>query len=364
MLRKLPAYLKDYDIHIDSDDYAFVEPSEAVESETEESIEIDDMPNIAPYPYRSKIPFMKTTPKHIGPIFKDTQLKTLKKYYRPYFSRYFDSYELDYFNSGEIMDEEIPDKTYFRMYLMFININTKFIVVYPVRLNKRPSSHFSKTCIDDMIHNKHIVIKNIRGDDDFTFSGKFLDYLKKNGISYYFSGSKFTNKNRVVDRAIRTIKDGIGLNREFLLMPEYVQQIVDYYNNTPHSAYENNFTPRDVMNDKELELWYIRKQMRELVAVVKRQRQVFQGYEKGNVLLIHIPLNKTNIVFQKRRLNFDELAIFYDYNHGNVRIELLNANLIKRLGAKLITIPIYYTRFLAHSLDELHPTYKKYFNQK
>jgi hypothetical protein len=34
-----------------------------------------------------------------------------------------------------------------------------------------------------------------------------INYLKQNGIRYYFKKFKYTNRNRVVDRVIRTIRD-------------------------------------------------------------------------------------------------------------------------------------------------------------
>jgi hypothetical protein len=230
-----------------------------------------------------------------------------------------------------------------------------------MKLNKTPNSPFARKCIDDL--RRRTRVTNVRGDDDMAFSGHFLQYLKDHDIKYFFSGSKFTNKNRVIDRAIRTIKDGVGENRELLLLDRYVQQIVSYYNKTPHKAYDNKFSPNQVQNDRELEAWYIRKQTRKLQEIIIAQRR-FMGYRRGNVLLVHLPLKKTNLGFKKRRRNFDELALFYDYHHGNARVELLNQQLGRELRGRLVTLPVYYTRFLAESEDELPHAYKIYFNQK
>jgi hypothetical protein len=59
---------------------------------------------------------------------------------------------------------------------------------------------------------KHIKyyfnIEHVRGDYDRAFVGKeAYKYLKENDINFYFTIFKYTNRNRVVDRIIRTIRD-------------------------------------------------------------------------------------------------------------------------------------------------------------
>jgi hypothetical protein len=105
--------------------------------------------------------------------------------------------------------------------------------------------------------NPEQTIKHIRGDSDSTFGwivrfddvkGKkyninlgpetyrpnvFTTYLKQNNIELYLSPSKYTNKNRVVYRVIRTIRDKIGENSELFYKPEIVARVVEEYNNTP-----------------------------------------------------------------------------------------------------------------------------------
>jgi hypothetical protein len=44
----------------------------------------------------------------------------------------------------------------------------------------------------------------------------FTTYLKNNGIQLFLSTSQYTNKNRVVDRVIRIIRDKIGENPKFI----------------------------------------------------------------------------------------------------------------------------------------------------
>jgi hypothetical protein len=155
----------------------------------------------------------------------------------------------------------------------------------------------------------------------------------------------------VVDRAIRTIKDGVGLDRELLLFPSVIQKIVNYYNNTPHSAYKNKFSPKQVQNDNELEAWFIRQQKARLLEVLKITKFT---YKPGNILLIHRSVNKTSDLFRKRRRNFDELATFIQYVHGNVQVELKSK--------EVVILPIYYTKFVCDSKDDLPIDYKYLFN--
>jgi hypothetical protein len=71
---------------------------------------------------------------------------------------------------------------------------------------------------------------------------------------------------------IRTIKDGIGINKRLSLVVSVVMKIVEYYNNTQHKAFLNYFTPTQVNSDKEIESWYIRKQQRKLTDTLLLQQ--------------------------------------------------------------------------------------------
>jgi hypothetical protein len=68
---------------------------------------------------------------------------------------------LDYFSSG------VFDNNVFRIYLAFININTKYLVIYPMNKKEYPDSKFTLACFKDL--EKSQRIKNIRGDHDPSF---------------------------------------------------------------------------------------------------------------------------------------------------------------------------------------------------
>jgi hypothetical protein len=299
----------------------------------EDELPYGKVDEVTPYPFSTKTPriHIKTRLNRIP----DTKLSNLRKFYRPYFSPYHHSWELDYFNTG------IVDEKYYRMYLIFININTKFIVVYPLQLNQPPSSDITLSYFVDFANN--FTVTNIRGDDDTSFQGGFIEYLDDHNIRSFFSSSPYTNKNRVVDRAIRTIKDAVGVSKHLLLFPSLIEEIVYYYNNTPHKAFKNIFTPYEVQNDKEIENWYIRQQQARLLNTLKIQRLI-PRYKHNNVLLVHLPLDKTPNRFKKRRRNFDEVGQFLEYANGNCVVQLSDKS--------VVTVPIYYTQYMAENSDQ------------
>jgi hypothetical protein len=292
------------------------------------------------YPFSSKFHLMNPLENPYYEIVKDKKLPPLHKYDRPYFSPRSGSWEIDYFCTGDNPDE-LTQESIFRYYLFCININTKFLVVYHLNLNKFHDATMTDHFINDLAF-RHRV-RSIRGDADPSFA----ELTKIHGVKTYFSPSKYTNKNRVVDRVMRTIRDAVGLDKELLLIPDVVNQIVYFYNNTPHSAYDNMFTPTEAHFDSEIEGWYVRKQQRRLVDVLRLQRSDYLNtYTPKCILLIHLPYSKTSKKFVKRRRNFDTLAEFIRYDHGNVVCRLLKE-------VRPITVPVQFTKYVAPSIGQV-----------
>jgi hypothetical protein len=108
-------------------------------------------------------------------------------------------------------------------------------------------------------------------------------------------------------------------------------------------------------------LWYIRKQRAKLFNVLKLQKEKnLFVYKAGDILLIHLPLDKTKYRFKKRRQNFDELAVFKHYLNGNVMCELIKK--IVTGGFKLTLVPIFYTRFVCHGIEDLPLEFRNKFH--
>ena len=291
-------------------------------------------------------------PLHVKPQLPDWKLKTLeKKYSRPYFSQTPHAWEMD-------LMEVVRDRQW---YLFIININTRYLVVYPTNTRRLLPNIFQ------LLQRFFGEFKcdSLRGDGEFNkkppsfpgdeeYIGKFNDRLKSLGIKTYFPDSKFINKNRIVDRVMRTIRDGFGLNTEQIRDNNAMQRMVKLYNYTPHSAYNNLFSPIEVQNDFDLEAMYIRSKIAELHKIKLLQSESYQ-YVRGNILFVHIDRSKTQDKFTKARRVFDTLAIFHKYFHGNVMVRLMNP-----IG-NYIVVPIHHTQFAYKSFDDIPPDVKYYF---
>jgi hypothetical protein len=80
----------------------------------------------------------------------------------------------------------------------------------------------------------------------------------------------------------------------------------------------------------------------------------FKQYQLGNYLLCHIPYEIDTIGIKRRR-NFDTLARFVKYIHGNVEVEIIPST-------DRVVIPMYYTKKLTNILNNVNSDIKKYFN--
>jgi hypothetical protein len=324
----------------------------------------------------------------------DYKAKTLKnKFQRPYFSPKINSYEMDYVSSGKF---KINDEVRFRHYLGVININTKYLFMIPLELNTNETLLITYEIIKQINEdlralNKNMEINNIRGDGDKKFGSIvdssnldgidlpknnkiiklgefdtmnytkniFTEYLKQNNITMYLNPSKFTNKNRVIDRAIRTIRDKVGENQSKWLDKEIIQKAVNEYNHTPHLAFNKEFTPYEVQFYRDLEEYFIRQHTEELEDINKKQSEAkLFDYKLYNVLLIHLDLPKTPQMFKKQRREFNKLAIFKGYEHGNVKCSLLNLKNNKiSADNDYITVPIYYTKLISKDVLSIPEEY-------
>jgi hypothetical protein len=240
-------------------------------------------------------------PPRRGP--KDYRIsKISKQFYRPYFSPHTNSYEMDYCTSTNIAGKE-------RWWLAVININTKFLFMYPLEINTHATEDFTAKAlayIQDQLPEDQ-KIDNLRSDAGGHFptiiseargvfvrgnyfaktaqSEAILDFLKKNNIKFFPFSSQFTNKSRVVDRAIRTIRDMLGDDFNKFLNPQDVSKAVDVYNNTPHRAFNYLFTPTEVQNNKDIEEFFIRENLYKLDDVRNKQIEAgFLIYKPGNIL--------------------------------------------------------------------------------
>ncbi|KAA6366826.1 MAG: hypothetical protein EZS28_037647, partial [Streblomastix strix] len=161
-------------------------------------------------------------------------------------------------------------------------------------------------------------VTHIRGDGEKGFaSNQLMQFYNKNDIKTYFVNDtqELTNHNRVVDSVIRTIRNAFKQDDRDFSNPKLMQWMVDLYNDTPHGAFDNQFTPKQVNSQQELEAYFIKKNDKKLREVKqKQQEEGLTKYKPGNILMIHVDYLRTMHRYMKQRRNFNELAKFIKYD--------------------------------------------------
>jgi hypothetical protein len=172
-------------------------------------------------------------------------------------------------------------------------------------------------------------------------------WLKDNTNSFHL-----TNSYTLVDSMIRVMRNLCG--KDFSNRNHFFK-VLDIYNNTVHQAFDNRFTPSQVQGDIELEGAYIRMKQRQLDdALVKQAVGGMSAFESGDLVLVHIPFEKTRQLFKKQRRNFSALARFMRYEGGNAVVTLLKGVPLKK-GSRdnpeglieTIAVPIFYVKIVA-----------------
>ena len=300
------------------------------------------------YPFKSWSKIDKYE-KAFGPIerieydvYKDKKASKLQKELsRPSYSPYPGGYEIDHLQDfGNIT------------YLFIININTRYLYAIPVKGKGKDETLRAIK----MVHEKD-GIQSIKGDGDKGFNSLLLQkFYKDNNIKAYFTSSAFTYHNKIIDSVMRTLRNALGPNSNNMwdgTHDDIIQQLVNYYNNTYHRSI--GMTPTEMHNDVSLEWAYIRRMDRKLEEIRKQQYEKgLYNYQEGNVIAVHLDYSKTSKKFEKRRRQFDKLAVFEKYKNGNVVCSLIPSG-------DLIEIPIYYSHYVAPSVEGLGQTEKSIF---
>jgi hypothetical protein len=189
----------------------------------------------------------------------------------------------------------------------------------------------------------------IKADDDDRIKDLCTNPTWRRNVSFYLKdntdGYHLTNSYCLVDSVIRVIRNLCGLDPRKFADHNTFFTIVRMYNNTVHKAFDNKFTPTEVQTDLELELAFMnRNEERAKAATLRQSIAGLRGYREGNIVLIHIPYQKTKLMFAKQRRNFSKLAEFLRYEGGNAVVQLLTKmpNL-----SDILVIPIYYTKFVS-----------------
>ncbi len=307
-----------------------------------------------------------------------------------------------------------------KAYLIMVNTNTRYLIVEPIenREKKAIISAYQRIFkrFDDF---KFDTIK-CDGEYNLTIAADKKLFGDRAVNKVIVDSSKYTLSHKIVDATIRTLRNAFGLNPKKMGIPLLMQQMVHYYNNTPHTSLKFRnykyfgdveldkylarepkwiyYTPNQMQHNPDLEWQYIRQMKLVLRRIQDKQRMKgLLSYKPGNIIMIHLDFGKTEKRFEKQRRNFNELAVFVKYENGNVVCKLMNPyhrfiknkdgtyetlsktdtykeftentnkkyNIIKdgenHDKRVLVRVPIMYTKFVASNYNLLSEEYKDYF---
>ena len=158
--------------------------------------------------------------------------KQYKQFKRPYFSPVINSYEADIAFIENNKDYKLIP------YLFLININTRYLFIRMLNDKEKQSL---KRAFDSLIYNG-LRINSLRCDAEPSILAlNSSKYFEERGINFFSNSSPYVNKNRIVDRVIRTIRDmyfTITNNQNINPLKQHniLQQLVTIYNHTFHTS--------------------------------------------------------------------------------------------------------------------------------
>ena len=218
--------------------------------------------------------FPNATEQQVKDIIKsfihDPKRLDQKQYYNKIFSDHPHAWMMDLLdNSGQTSDynnkaeKEAVEMTkrYPIYWFMFININTRFAVAYPI-YNKTNEKIFQ--ILQQFIHEHQCV--SLTSDKESAFvSEQTSNFLKRNNISQYIVLDDNHTSMAVMDSFIRHLRD-MNINNEKSKFQSHhskyrnfsvnrMKKIIDIYNNTVHST--THMTPKEMESDEKKERDYI-----------------------------------------------------------------------------------------------------------
>ena len=209
-------------------------------------------------------------------------------------------------------------------WLFCMNMNTRYLVVYPIPEN----SAAVKKSLQDLCN--RFVVKSIKCDGSNAYASSIMkQFYEERDIRFHSRPTTYINTNRLIDRAIRTIRTYANK-----LNTDDVQTIVDYYNNQKHRMIK--CPPAVMMEDPTGEWNYIARCQRELEATNERLKEKgILDYKYGDILMLHIDESKTKDKYKKKNRVFHKFGKFIKYHNGAVHVNTKE---------KIYTLPYYCTR--------------------
>ena len=237
-------------------------------------------------------------------FIKDPKKLNQKKYYHKIFSNYPHAWMMDLLdNNGktenyrnkEILESKEDTKVKPNFWLIFININTRFVVVYPLQ-NKSKNEILPK--IQDFV-SKHKCVSLTSDKESAFIDNETTTFLKENDISQFIVLDENHSTLSIIDSFIKHLRDRNVTNEKSKyesyhkkyrnFSEKRMEQLIETYNKTPHSA--TGIKPIDMENDIKLERKYITH------CLLKKSKK--KNYDIPINNYVRIILRKENL--QKRR---------------------------------------------------------------
>jgi len=312
------------------------------------------------YPFRTGNDLIQKRP-HIS----DSQYKkNKKKLSKPNFSNSIGCWELDIMLNGE----------HEQMYLVAINVNTRYLMVEPIGGKSERSVWPALAKMDRQQQELNYPMTTIKSDGEASFpnaihtvfnrryqiqtirNGEIVGYSdddESKPILYHIvDTSPHTYHNKTVDSVIRTLRNALGENNQALIVIiEVMEQLVEHYNKNKIHRY-TRITPAEFHGNIDAEHIYISMMKNEL----RKVNQVELGthsYEPGNIVMVHLTTgtkeDKQSTKFTKRRRQYETLAKFIRYD-GNTAIIKSFTDPTQRE----IRVPIFNVQFICHDLNDIY----------
>lgn len=248
------------------------------------------------YPWRSEAKFIPLAKRYgftdvivIKKFLKEQALHDVKipdPKYLPIYSHSGDAYQMDTL----IQKKENP-------YMIIININTRKAYGYRMNDKGAKSVKLALTKFFEQIPN----VKFMTSDQDPAYlSHEVLTFLKSKNVVYRTTEDNDHNVLGIINRFMRTLRD---LNDERDFTEEKMNELINEYNNSPHSGI-GNVCPNDMDSEKEKE--YIKS---------KEELTLENTYEFNDGDHVRIVLDKNKI--GKNRMNLSKEAYIIDGRSGN-----------------------------------------------
>lgn len=248
-----------------------------------------------------------------------------KNYYVPLFSKYPYGYMIDLI----VQSEEKP-KNYPEYFFIGININTKYIYVYPI---KTKNAEDCIACMKKMIKDTKGNIVSITCDEEAGFKAiTFVNLLTKNNISIRYVDDQRHSALSTVDTAIKTLRDmntpGVRDTkqsedisfRDFSI--EKMKELVNLYNNAYN--YSIGMTPKEMQEDTNKERSYI---IKKLYAAEGRKKLIDYELEEGE----YVRYITTKDTLKKHRYKVSPEAYKISHKDGHAYEIMANDGTTKKV---------------------------------